>query len=653
MPHPAQTFQFTAFDLSDLSDGPLGHGDSFTQPGGASVTVSVTDNDGFLSGDFRDHARDRNGQDADITRFGEEAGNGGQIYAERALTLHGDDGRTYFLVEIEQEGSDLAIYTYFGHAPDAGVELTVGASIDVRVSLPYDFLDGGDPVPNIVAIAQGSDDFNLLVRALGVAGLAETVQNATDITVFAPTDAAFTQLAVDLGFTGDTSDEDAVFDALVAALTELGGGDPIPVLTDVLLYHVSGGAQTEAEIAATGTIDTLLDGATFVSEDGELVDNEPDIENPEIVAGDIVAENGIIQVIDRVLIPLDIPGNETPEPEPEPEPTLTLAGIVEQSGGTFDDLGTDFDLLLTSLQVTGLDVPLSDPDALLTVFAPNDDAFVGLAQTLGFEGTDEGEAFGFLVEALTLLSAGGDPIPLLTDVLLFHVAPGALDATAVLGSESIPTLLGVDLTVDGAMLVDQDPDIPDPSIIATDIPATNGIAHVLDGVLLPADLLQSDGSNDVDFLVLGDGNDTARTGLDNDFVSGGAGNDRIILNRGDDVGLGGAGNDVLRGDGGNDILDGGAGRDLLVGGGQADTLTGGEGADTFVFHGSAGSDVITDFEVGIDIISLRSTPFDDFHDIEHLITDGEDGAVIDLDRVDITLRGITADDLSADDFVFL
>jgi len=152
-----------------------------------------------------------------------------------------------------------------------------------------------------------------LVKALDAAGLVGTVEGLNDVTVFAPTDAAFTQLAVDLGFTGDTSDEDAIFGAIAAALSDLGGGDPIPLLTDVLLYHVSAGAKSAAEVDALDAVATLLEGATFGSEGTELIDNEPDVANPNIVIPDIAASNGTIQAIDRVLIPLDIPGN-TPEP---------------------------------------------------------------------------------------------------------------------------------------------------------------------------------------------------------------------------------------------------------------------------------------------------------------------------------------------------
>ena len=181
-----------------------------------------------------------------------------------------------------------------------------------RVLLPIDI--PGNDLPNIVDIAAGSDDFNILVKALGAAGLVDAVRDSTDITVFAPTDAAFTQLAKDLGFDGDETNEDAVFDFIAGALAGLApDGDPIPLLTNILFYHVSPGAKSANQIDGLDQVTTLLDGATFGTEGTELIDNEPDIANPNIVLPDIAADNGTIQAIDRVLIPLDIPGNTVGE----------------------------------------------------------------------------------------------------------------------------------------------------------------------------------------------------------------------------------------------------------------------------------------------------------------------------------------------------
>lgn len=177
-----------------------------------------------------------------------------------------------------------------------------------RVLLPLD-LPGNDQ-PNIVDIAVGNGSFTLLVKALDAAGLTDTVIGLDDVTVFAPTDAAFAQLAIDLGFDGPADDLDGAFNFIVGALTALAPDDnPIPLLTDILLYHVSAGAKSSDALEEIGTIDTLLTGATFDANGGELIDNEPDVDNPNIVIPDILGGNGIIQAIDRVLLPIDIPGN--------------------------------------------------------------------------------------------------------------------------------------------------------------------------------------------------------------------------------------------------------------------------------------------------------------------------------------------------------
>ena len=538
-------------------------------------------------------------------------------------------------------------------APDIAASNGTIQVID-RVLLPID-IPGNEP--NIVDIAAGSDDFNILVMALQTAGLDGLVRDADDITVFAPTDAAFAQLAVDLGFEGDTADEGAVFGFIAGALTDLApDGDPIPLLQNILSYHVSPGAKTAAEVDAADQVTTLLDGATFGSEGTELVDNEPDIDNPNIVAPDIAASNGTIQVIDRVLVPIDIPGNEPVEPT---DPTL--AGIVAASGGVFDDDATDFDILFNAVQAAGLVEALDDPDASLTVFAPNDAAFVALSQALGFEGGDEAGAFDYLVEALALLN-GGDPIGLLQSVLQYHVAPGELGSDEVLNATSIQTLLdGATLGVDGTTLVDADPDIADPNLIATDVPASNGVAHVLDGVLLPADLLQSDGSNDVDFLIKGDQSDYVRTGRDNDFVDGNGGNDKILLGRGDDVGFGGLGkdkvfggrgDDSLSGDEGADYLSGGRGDDMITGGADNDLLAGGLGADTFIFNLGDGHDKILRFQQGQDTIDLSGAGISGFDELSDMIETSLFGATIHVgEEQSIYVQAFNLD-LDETDFIF-
>lgn len=113
------------------------------------------------------------------------------------------------------------------------------------------------------------------------------------------------------------------------------------------------------------------------------------------------------------------------------------------------------------------------------------------------------------------------------------------------------------------------------------------------------DVLSGDDGDDV--IEGGEGADTISGGSDNDTISGGAGDDEL---------RGGTGRDVISGGANNDTLAGGGGRDEISGGEDDDVLTGGQGADTFVFLLGHGADVITDFELGVDHISIDGTLID-------------------------------------------
>jgi len=236
-----------------------------------------------------------------------------------------------------------------------------------------------------------SDDFEVLGLALSTAGLEGALGDQPSFTLFAPTDAALADLAQSLGFEGDPTDADAVFGSIAGALTDLApDDDPIPLLTDILLYHVAPETTDLAALNSDGPIPTLLEGASFEVTGGTIVDGDPDYQNADVVSPDVAVPTGQIQVVDQVLLPIDAPV-DSGDP--------TLLGLLEESGGSFDANNEDFDMLLTALQATGLDEAVDDPEADLTVFVPNDAAFISLAQDLGYEGDDEGEAFQTILDA--------------------------------------------------------------------------------------------------------------------------------------------------------------------------------------------------------------------------------------------------------------
>ena len=138
-----------------------------------------------------------------------------------------------------------------------------------------------------------------------------------------------------------------------------------------------------------------------------------------------------------------------------------------------------------------------------------------------------------------------------------------------------------------------------------------------------------------------------------DSLAGG-GNDRIFGGEGKDALDGNSGNDRLIGGEGRDTLDGGEGSDWLSGGTGTDTLAGGAGADTFVYFAGHGSDTITDFTDGEDVIDLSTldsiSGFDDLSAIQlgsfvAIDLGGHGGGTIALENFDI-------EDLDETDFVF-
>ena len=167
----------------------------------------------------------------------------------------------------------------------------------------------------------------------------------------------------------------------------------------------------------------------------------------------------------------------------------TLTQIVAASGGGFDSNSRDYDILLRAVQaVPGIADALNNCEDSLTLFAPNDLAFTRLARDLGYAGNDEEGSFNAIVAALTRIG-NGDPIPVLRTVLLYHVAPRALNPFQVLFAREIPTLQGGVIRPFYFVLRDNDPDLRDPFLTwPIGVRACNGHLHSIDRVLLPVDL---------------------------------------------------------------------------------------------------------------------------------------------------------------------
>ncbi|MEM9783752.1 MAG: fasciclin domain-containing protein [Pseudomonadota bacterium] len=461
----------------------------------------------------------------------------------------------------------------------------------------------------IATIAANDGRFDILVAALGAAELAATFAEPGDFTVFAPTDDAFRALASDtLGLDIDGLDDAGVATALVDAVG-------VDLLTTVLLFHVRAGAQTVAELQAEGSVDTLV-GSSFTVDGNQLIDADPEVEDPEFVEGatDIHASNGIIQAIDRVLLPIDLA-------EANAQPT-----IADIAGGN-----DAFEALVAALTATGLLPLFTDPSNDFTVFAPTDDAFRQLAEDLGLDttGVSDADLAGLLVDAL------GESF--VTDVLLYHVKPGGSELAELQAARVVETALTDGLiAIDGTTLVDADPDAENPQFIAglTDIEASNGEIQAIDRVLLPVDLDPVSSSVEVgsffgDDVQRGGAASDAFFGFSGDDVQlGGAGDDVILGNRGDDLIFGEAGDDLLRGgrgddtivDGaGDDVVRGGRGNDTLIAGAGDDVFRGGFGDDTFDFSTLEGHNVVRDFRDGDTLILSAET----FESAAAVIADGD------------------------------
>ena len=161
------------------------------------------------------------------------------------------------------------------------------------------------------------------------------------------------------------------------------------------------------------------------------------------------------------------------------------------------------------------------------------------------------------------------------------------------------------------------------------------------------DILTGDSANNV--LMGRRGKDALNGGLGNDTIFGGKGSDTLLGNSGDDALFAGRGADILNGDDGNDILYGGKGDDFLNGGLGMDTLTGGMGIDKFLLSTNSGTDTITDFEVGKDLLVLGNGL-----SFSQLTITQDSGATLirfaQTGEILASLSGVSANSISAQNF---
>jgi uncharacterized surface protein with fasciclin (FAS1) repeats len=294
---------------------------------------------------------------------------------------------------------------------------------------------GSSSLPSIAAVATSNQDFSTLVAALSKAGLVSTFSGGGSFTVFAPTNAAFDAAAAALLGAGKTGRE------LVDALD-------VATLTAVLKYHVVGDARNAQAVLGSSQL-VMLDGnAAAIAVKG----GSPYINSAKIVATDIQASNGIVHVIDAVILPPSVAGSAAASNQ-------TIAAIAAGN--------PDFSTLVAALARAGL-VDTFNGQQVFTVFAPTNAAFDEAAKQLHYRNGRE------LVEKLDLRT--------LTAVLTYHVIAGQKKAAEVVAADQLRMLSGVaaDVAVRGGKAY-----IDDAQILATDILASNGVIHVIGGVMLP------------------------------------------------------------------------------------------------------------------------------------------------------------------------
>ncbi|PKQ60357.1 hypothetical protein BZG02_19650 [Labilibaculum filiforme] len=273
---------------------------------------------------------------------------------------------------------------------------------------------------SIADIAAGNSDFTNLVAALDKADLVQTLDSEGSFTVFAPTNAAFQELFNTLGVSG------------IADLS-------VDALTQILLYHVIGSKQMAGDLS-TGYLESLSTDSPNndpvslrIEVDGNVKINK----ETTVTTADIEAFNGVVHIVDKVLLP----------------PNVVEIAIADPT----------FEHLVAAVVKADLAGTLSG-DGPYTIFAPTDDAFEALFTELGVSGIED-------LDAETL-----------TPILLYHVVSGNVRAEDVT-TGMVSTLNDtnqLNIEVSSGVVINENT-----NVLATNVQGTNGVIHVIDKVLMP------------------------------------------------------------------------------------------------------------------------------------------------------------------------
>ena len=269
---------------------------------------------------------------------------------------------------------------------------------------------------DIVDTAVGAGNFKTLAAALGAADLVETLKGDGPFTVFAPTDEAFEKLPA----------------GTVAELLKL---ENKSALAGILTYHVVPGAFMAKQIVGLSGAKTVNGQRVAINVDGSNVT----VDGAKVVTTDIKCDNGVIHVIDAVILPED---KTIPE-------TAAAAG--------------SFKTLLAAVGAAGLADTLGSKGPF-TVFAPTDEAFGALPA-----GTIE-----------TLLKPENKQQ--LIEILTYHVVAGRVYSEDALAAKSAKTLQGTTIAI---AATEAGASVNNAKLLTTDLNASNGVIHVIDRVLLP------------------------------------------------------------------------------------------------------------------------------------------------------------------------